>query len=182
MGCAAGVRCVQAGGNKEKQREQSKKIERNQAKAAQKGGGKAGKNKGMMVDDDSTEASAKPRKWNDYSVAFTFPDPPAVNDTQLLQLIDAHFKYPTREDFQMHDMNVGIGMGSRVRRRVCDATVSEGALCCCGVWMWCVRAGSRSCRAAPPLGRSGLMRAVPCRANVGAAAWSCAGESAECLG
>lgn len=106
---------LQAGGNKEKQREQSKKIERNQAKAQQKGGGKGGKNKGMMVDDDSNDATAKPRKWNDYSVAFTFPDPPTVNNAQLLQLVDAHFKYPGREDFGMHDMNVGIGMGSRVR-------------------------------------------------------------------
>lgn len=106
---------MQAGGNKEKQREQSKKIERNQAKAQQKGGGRGGKNKGMMMDDDTNDAVAKPRKWNDYSVAFTFPEPPMVNNAQLLQLIDAHFKYPGREDFGMHDMNVGIGMGSRVR-------------------------------------------------------------------
>lgn len=112
---------MQVGGNKEKQREQSKKIERNQAKAQQKGGGKAGKNKGMMVDDDSNDATAKPRKWNDYNVAFTFPDPPTVNDTQLLQLIDANFKYSGRDDFQMRDMNVGIGMGSRVRRHLCCA-------------------------------------------------------------
>ena len=106
---------MQSTSNKEKQREASKKIERNQQKAQQKGGGKGGKNKGMMVDDDSNDASAKPKKWNDYSVKFTFPQPLETNESHLLQLIDAHFKYPGREDFGMHDMNVGIGMGSRVR-------------------------------------------------------------------
>jgi hypothetical protein len=117
---AAGNECsatrVQVGGNKEKMREQSAKVERNQQKAQQKGAGKGNKNKGMMVDDDTTDAVAKPKKWNDYSVKFTFPDPATGNQTQLLQLIDAHFKYPRREDFGMHDMNVGIGMGSRVCR------------------------------------------------------------------
>lgn len=106
---------VQASSNKEKQREANKKIERNAAKAQQKGAGKAGKNKGMMLDDDSTDAAAKPRKWNDYAVKFTFPQPAETNETHLLQLLDASFKYPGREDFGMHDMNVGIGMGSRVR-------------------------------------------------------------------
>lgn len=102
-------------GNKEKQREASKKIERNTAKAAQKGAGKGSKNKGMMLDDDSNEPTAKPRKWNDYQVKFTFPQPSHTSETDLLQLIDAHFKYPGRDDFGMHDMNIGLGMGSRVR-------------------------------------------------------------------
>jgi hypothetical protein len=106
---------VQATSNKERQREAAKKIERNAAKAQQKGAGKGGKNKGMMMDDDATDASAKPRKWNDYSVKFEFPEPLETNDMHLLQLIDAHFTYPGRDDFGMHDMNVGIGMGSRVR-------------------------------------------------------------------
>jgi ATP-binding cassette, subfamily F, member 1 len=112
------ARCVvQSTSNKEKQREASKKIERNAVKAQQKGGGKAaGKNKGMMVDDGDNDAAAKPKKWNDYTVKFTFPEPTEGNDTHLLQLIDAAFKYPGREDFGMRDMNVGIGMGSRVRR------------------------------------------------------------------
>lgn len=104
-------------------REQSVKVERNQAKAAQKGAGKGNKNKGMMMDDNSTDATAKPKKWNDYSVKFQFPEPTSGNQAQLLQLIDAHFKYPGREDFGMHDMNVGIGMGSRVR-------YSLSILCC----------------------------------------------------
>jgi ATP-binding cassette, subfamily F, member 1 len=106
---------VQVGGNKEKMREQSAKVERNQAKQAQKGAGKGNKNKGMMVDDGSTDATAKPKKWNDYNVKFTFPEPTELNSAQLLQLIDADFKYAGRDDFGMHDMNVGIGMGSRVR-------------------------------------------------------------------
>ena len=106
--------CMQIGGNKEKMREQSAKVERNQAKATQKGAGKGNKNKGMMIDDDSNDATAKPKKWNDYSVKFVFPEPASHNQAQLLQLIDAHFKYKGREDFGMHDMNVGIGMGSRV--------------------------------------------------------------------
>jgi ATP-binding cassette, subfamily F, member 1 len=106
---------LQAGGNKEKTREQSKKVERNQAKAQQKGAGKTSKNKGMMIDDDDPNAVAKPRKWNDYSVTFSFPDPADGNAAQLLQLIDANFMYPGRDDFSMNDMNIGIGMGSRVR-------------------------------------------------------------------
>jgi ATP-binding cassette, subfamily F, member 1 len=110
-----GSGAMQIGGNKEKMREQSSKVERNQQKAAQKGAGKGNKNKGMMIDDDSADATAKPKKWNDYSVKFTFPEPSTGNQAQLLQLIDADFKYPGREDFGMHNMNVGIGMGSRVR-------------------------------------------------------------------
>ena len=54
------IKTAQQGGNKEKQREATKKIERNQIKAQQKGGGKKG-NKGFMEDDD-TGAVAKPRK------------------------------------------------------------------------------------------------------------------------
>ena len=106
---------MQSTANKEKQREATKKIERNAANAGKKGGGKGAKNKGMMLDDDSNDATAKPKKWNDYTVKFTFPEPLETNETHLLQLIDADFKYPGREDFGMHDMNVGIGMGSRVR-------------------------------------------------------------------
>jgi ATP-binding cassette, subfamily F, member 1 len=106
---------LQSSNNKEKQREASKKIERNTAKAQQKGAGKGGKNKGMMLDDDSNDATAKPKKWNDYQVKFTFPQPANSSETDLLQLLDAHFKYPGRDDFAMHDMNIGLGMGSRVR-------------------------------------------------------------------
>ena len=41
------------------------------------------------------------------------PPPPPV-PLFLLQLIDASFKYPGREDFGMHDIRVGIDMGSRI--------------------------------------------------------------------
>ena len=53
-------------------------------------------------------------RWNDYQVKFEFPAPTELPTTQLLQVIDADFKYPGREDFGMYNMNIGIGMGSRV--------------------------------------------------------------------
>eukprot|EP00889_Picochlorum_renovo_P001733 jgi/Picre1/28763/NNA_004162.t1 len=59
------------------------------------------------------EASAAPRQWNDYTVKFEFPEPTELTPP-LLQLMDASFKYPGREDFGLKDLNIGIDMGSRV--------------------------------------------------------------------
>ena len=54
-----------------------------------------------------------PRQWNDYTVNFEFPEPTELAPP-LLQLIDADFKYPGREDFGLSDLNIGIDMGSRI--------------------------------------------------------------------
>ena len=82
-----------------------------------------------MVDDDANDAeAAKPRRWNDYTVKFEFPEPLDTNDAALLQLIDADFQYPGRKDFGMHGMNVGIGMGSRVRTQLFVGVLSSNLL------------------------------------------------------
>jgi ATP-binding cassette subfamily F protein 1 len=76
-------------------------------KAKQKG------KKGQQREQDAVDASAGPRQWNDYTVKFEFPDPTELTPP-LLQLMDASFKYPGREDFGLQDLNIGIDMGSRV--------------------------------------------------------------------
>lgn len=62
---------------------------------------------------ESHEAATACR-WNDYSVKFEFPEPLEKPTTQLLQLIEADFTYPGRDDFGMFNMDIGIGMGSRI--------------------------------------------------------------------
>ncbi len=47
-------------------------------------------------------------------VRFEFPEPSELPSSSLLQLIDADFKYPSRDDFGLKDLNIGIDMGSRV--------------------------------------------------------------------
>lgn len=47
-------------------------------------------------------------------VHFEFPVPTELSSASLLQLNDASFKYPNREDFGLKDLNIGIDMGSRV--------------------------------------------------------------------
>ena len=54
-----------------------------------------------------------PRQWNDYVVKFEFP-PPTELGGSLLQLTDADFKYPGRDDFGLKNLNIGISMGDRV--------------------------------------------------------------------
>ena len=55
-----------------------------------------------------------PRKWNDYSVHFEFPDPSEMSSHSLIQLNEVSFKYPGRDDFGLQGLNIGIDMGSRV--------------------------------------------------------------------
>jgi hypothetical protein len=74
-------------------------------KAKQQGGGGAGGGEAVVGE--------APRQWNDYTVHFEFPEPTEL-PPPLLQLIDANFKYPGRDDFGMKNMNIGIDMGSRV--------------------------------------------------------------------
>ncbi|GMH37083.1 hypothetical protein BSKO_04956 [Bryopsis sp. KO-2023] len=72
------------------------------------------KAKGFDREADVEAAEVKvPRKWNDYVVNFHFPSPPEL-PPPMLQLIDAFFKYPGRDDFGMKNLNIGVDMGSRV--------------------------------------------------------------------
>ena len=45
---------------------------------------------------------------------FEFPPPSELPTSSLLQLLDASFAYPGRDDFGLRDLNIGIDMGSRV--------------------------------------------------------------------
>jgi ATP-binding cassette subfamily F protein 1 len=117
----------------QKRREMNKEFEKfeKQMKAAKKSGSKdkadkvakqakhsakqKGKKSGKGQDQGSSETTtAAPRKWNDYTVKFEFPEPTELSSASLLQLIDASFKYPGRDDFGLKDLNIGIDMGSRV--------------------------------------------------------------------
>lgn len=117
----------------QKRREMNKEFEKyeKQMKAAKKSGSRdkadkvakqakqtakqKGKKGGKGRDEGSSETTtAAPRKWNDYTVKFEFPEPTELSSAQLLQLMDASFKYPGRDDFGLTDLNIGIDMGSRV--------------------------------------------------------------------
>jgi ATP-binding cassette subfamily F protein 1 len=67
---------------------------------------------GADADDDEGAPDA-PRKWEDYSVAFSFPEPTEL-PPPLIQLIDVDFKYPGRDDFGLKNINLGVDMGTRV--------------------------------------------------------------------
>jgi ATP-binding cassette subfamily F protein 1 len=113
----------------QRRREVNKEFEKyqKQLKAAKKSGSKAAadkvekgakqkakqKAKAQGGGSEAAAAAEAPRQWNDYNVHFEFPEPTEL-PPPLLQLIDADFKYPGREDFGMKNMNIGIDMGSRV--------------------------------------------------------------------
>ena len=114
----------------QRRREMNKEYEKyqKQLKAAKKSGSKANADKvakdaklkakqkgkkGQQREQEAVDPSAGPRQWNDYTVKFEFPDPTELTPP-LLQLMDASFKYPGREDFGLQDLNIGIDMGSRV--------------------------------------------------------------------
>ena len=98
------LKAAKKSGSREKQDKVAKDV-KNKAKQKGKKGGKQGPS------DDSV--SAAPRQWNDYTVKFEFPEPTELSPP-LLQLMDASFKYPGREDFGLRELNIGIDMGSRV--------------------------------------------------------------------
>ncbi len=64
--------------------------------------------------DEDTKAAEQPKRWSDYTVHFEFPEPSELPSSSLLQLLDADFKYPGRDDFGLQNLNIGIDMGSRV--------------------------------------------------------------------
>ena len=76
-------------------------------------GGKKNRGMGMENADQEGQAAAAPSRWHDYTVKFEFPEPTEL-PPPLLQLMDVDFKYPGRDDFGLHDINIGITMGSRV--------------------------------------------------------------------
>ncbi|CAD7700689.1 unnamed protein product [Ostreobium quekettii] len=103
------MKAAKSSGNKANQ----KKVEAQQKYKASKKSGKV-KDKGFAMGEDAPPPEpVAPRKWYDYTVSFEFPEPTDLAPP-LMQLIDADFKYPGRDDFGLHNVNIGIDMGSRV--------------------------------------------------------------------
>lgn len=87
------------------------KAAKHKAKTKDKrGGGGVGADKYNNADGPS---GGGPRQWADYTVTFEFPEPTEL-PPPLLQLIDADFKYPNRDDFGLKNLNIGVDMGSRI--------------------------------------------------------------------
>ncbi|KAJ8541684.1 hypothetical protein K7X08_002500 [Anisodus acutangulus] len=118
-------------GYEQRRKEMNKKFEiyDKQLKAAKRSGNRAqqekvkdrakfvaakeSKKKGKdRVDEDETLPEA-PQKWRDYTVEFHFPEPTELTPP-LLQLIEVSFSYPSRPDFRLSNVDVGIDMGTRV--------------------------------------------------------------------
>ena len=90
-------------GSKDKQNKADKKAaydQKKRAKAAHKGGG---------AEDEAPQLV----RWSDYEVKFDFPEPTEL-PPPLLQLIDVSFQYPTKKEFKLDGVNVGVDMGTRV--------------------------------------------------------------------
>lgn len=65
--------------------------------------------------EDQAAASDAPRKWHDYNVHFEFPSAAtAASSGNLITLNGVGFKYPSRDDFGLSDLDIGIDMGSRI--------------------------------------------------------------------
>mmetsp|Transcript_22197 Transcript_22197/g.38379 ORF Transcript_22197/g.38379 Transcript_22197/m.38379 type:complete len:499 (-) Transcript_22197:49-1545(-) len=97
----------------EKQIKASKGDKAAQEKALQKAALDAKKAGGKKSADGEVEIARPPTRWSDYTVQFEFPEPTEL-PPPLLQLIDVDFKYPGRDDFGMHNINLGVDMGTRV--------------------------------------------------------------------
>lgn len=74
-----------------------------------------GKSKYAVADDDLDYSPREPpvTRWRGYVVEFHFPEPTELLPP-LLQLIDVGFGYPSRPDFALHGIDVGVDMGTRV--------------------------------------------------------------------
>ncbi|KAK9818657.1 hypothetical protein WJX74_010026 [Apatococcus lobatus] len=111
--------------------EQNKVAEKfeKQMKAAKKSGNRANQEKvtksakqqqqrkaqASPAFDDQAAASDAPRKWHDYNVHFEFPSAAtAASSGNLITLNDVGFKYPSRDDFGLSGLDIGIDMGSRI--------------------------------------------------------------------
>lgn len=100
------IKAAKRSGNQAQQQKVKEKAKFAAAKEASK---KKAKGK---VDEDEPMQEA-PSKWRDYTVEFHFPEPTELTPP-LLQLIEVSFSYPSRPDFRLSDVDVGIDMGTRV--------------------------------------------------------------------
>eukprot|EP00210_Caulerpa_lentillifera_P008449 g8061.t1 len=98
---------AKASGSKAKQDKIDKSVKHAASKKQKQ------KNKGFEMEADPATTVSAPKKWRDYSVQFEFPSHSEL-PPPLLQLIDADFQYPGRDDFGLSGVNLGIDMGSRV--------------------------------------------------------------------
>lgn len=94
-------------GSKDKQKKVDERM-KEQKKQKQKG-----KSKNKNDDEEASQESDAPRKWHDYHVKFEFPEPTELSPP-LIQMQDAKFQYPDRDDFVMQDLNLGLDMQSRI--------------------------------------------------------------------
>ncbi|XP_074270278.1 ABC transporter F family member 4-like [Silene latifolia] len=100
------LKAAKRSGNQLQQKKVQEKAKFTQEKKASKSKAKG------KVDEDEPQAEA-PRKWRDYTVEFHFPEPTELTPP-LLQLIEVSFSYPSRPDFRLSNVDVGIDMGTRV--------------------------------------------------------------------
>ncbi|KAJ8904580.1 hypothetical protein NDN08_001098 [Rhodosorus marinus] len=68
--------------------------------------------KAVADEEDEQQRAEVVSKWKDYNVNFAFPEPTELGHP-LLQLVDVEFEYPSRPDFKLAKVNVGVGMGTR---------------------------------------------------------------------
>ena len=101
------------------------------AKSAKEAVKRKGKGAPAYVDDTPSNADA-PRRWNDYTVHFEFPDPSDVGNS-LIQLMDVDFKYPGRDDFGLQVIFVAAGCAESLR----------GRMACCGGMLYVRKALAR---------------------------------------
>jgi ATP-binding cassette subfamily F protein 1 len=94
-------------GSKDKQKKVDERI-KEQSKQKSKG-----KSKHQTDNEDSAGAWDAPRKWHDYHVKFEFPEPTELSPP-LIQMQDAKFQYPNRDDFVMQDLNLAARYADRV--------------------------------------------------------------------
>jgi ATP-binding cassette subfamily F protein 1 len=109
----------------EKQLKAAKQSGKSSKQAADKVAGKGGKGGkggsggggggggGMAESSRDGGPNAAPQRWSDYTVSFSFPEPTEL-PPPLMQLVDAGFRYPGRDDFGLSGLNIGVDMGSRV--------------------------------------------------------------------
>eukprot|EP00898_Chlorokybus_atmophyticus_P002690 jgi/Chlat1/3421/Chrsp23S00273 len=89
------------------------KVKASAKQASEKRAKSAKSKKGAQEEDEDDTAAEPVKKWQDYMVKFSFPQPTEL-PPPLMQLLDVAFSYPGREDFAMKDINVGVDMGTRV--------------------------------------------------------------------
>mmetsp|Transcript_17779 Transcript_17779/g.53537 ORF Transcript_17779/g.53537 Transcript_17779/m.53537 type:complete len:803 (+) Transcript_17779:248-2656(+) len=101
------IKAAKRSGNKANQDKVNKNMKQAQSRK------KAGRGLDTRDDEGAAEAAAAPRRWTDYTVKFSFPEPTELTPP-LMQLNDVSFKYPGREDFGLSHLDIGIDMGSRI--------------------------------------------------------------------